>query len=151
MPSMPRGLATAAGLSLALVAMTGVELLAQSAPVYKGLAVSVSAATRATNVSLADCPAGANIVRGVIRPGDPNEFVSVVVDFTVTPGFTPGPLARPVLHAADGKTYNTAQTFGEIPATGTFSCTFSFRVPKGTAVRNLALDGTAVDLTAIAK
>ena len=151
MPSMRRGLATAAGLSLALVGLTGVEPLAQPAPVYKGLALSASAATRANNVSLADCPAGANIVRGVIRPGDANEFVSVTVDFTVTPGFTPGPLARPVLHAADGKTYNTAQTFGEIPATGTFSCTFSYRVPKGTAVQKLALDGTAVDLTAIAK
>jgi hypothetical protein len=147
------GLAVAATgcAALALAGAAGVHAIAQSAPVYKGLTVSASAATRATNVSLADCPAGANIVRGVIRPGDANEFVSVTVDFTVTPGFTPGPLARPVLHAADGKTYNTAQTFGEIPATGTFSCTFSFRVPKGTAVQKLALDGTTVDLAAIAK
>ena len=84
--------------------------------------------TRATNVSLTDCPAGANIVRGVIRPGDANEFVSVTLDFKTEPGFKAGGVVpSPLLHDATGQSYKTAQAFGEIGGTPTFSCTFSFR------------------------
>ena len=69
---------------------------------YKGLELSVSSVERATNVSLTDCPPGANIVRGVIKPGDPMEFASVKVDFKVTPAFKPGPLPKPVLFGLYG-------------------------------------------------
>jgi hypothetical protein len=130
----------------------GVGLTAQSKPqTYKGLDVRVTGIERATNVSLTDCPPGANIVRGVIKPGDPQEFATVKADFTVTPAFKPGPLAKPVLHDATGKTYNTAQSFGEIGTAPSFSCNFSFRVPKGAKFSSLALDTVMIDLGGLEK
>ena len=95
--------------------------------------------------------AGANIVRGVIKPGDPMEFASVKVDFKVTPAFKPGPLPKPVLQDASGKTYNTAQSFAEVGTTPSFSCTFSFRVPTGTQLKRIALDTVSIDLPAATK
>lgn len=121
---------------------------AQAAQTYKGLEVAVSAVERATNVSLTDCPAGANIVRGVIRPGDPMEFASVKVDFKVLPAFKPAVIPKPVLYDEAGKAYNTAQAFGDIGATPAFTCTFSFRVPRGTKVSKFALDTLSIDLGA---
>jgi hypothetical protein len=126
-------------------------VFAQTAKTYKGLEVSVSGVERATNVSLTDCPPGQNIVRGVIKPGDTNEFASIKVDFKVTPAFKPGPLAKPVLHDEAGKTYNTAQSFAELGANSAFSCTFSFRVPKGTKLARLALDTLSLDLRSVAQ
>ena len=134
------------------VLVLGVSLAAQSKPqTYKGLDVRVTGIERATNVSLSDCPAGANIVRGVIKPGDTQEFATVKADFAVTPAFKPGALAKPVLHAEDGKTFNTAQSFGDIGTTQTFSCNFSFRVPKGTKFSRLALDTVMIDLAGVEK
>jgi hypothetical protein len=112
----------------------------------KGLEAKVGGVERATNVSLTDCPPGENIVRGVIKPGDTNEFASVKIDFKVTPAFKPAPLPKPVLHDEAGKSYNTAQSFAEIGATPSFSCTFSFRVPKGTKLARLTLDTLSLDL-----
>ena len=138
------------GLVLALgIATAGLSLAAQSKPQnYKGLEVSVGGVERASNVSLTDCPPGANIVRGVIKPGDPMEFASVKVDFKVTPAFKPGPLPKPVVQDAAGKTYNTAQSFAEVGATPSFSCTFSFRVPTGTELKKFTLDTVSIDLPA---
>lgn len=145
---MPR-LGFALGLTLAVSASV---VSAQAPATYKGLAVKVAGVTRATNVSLTDCPPGANIVRGVIRPGDVNEFVSVAVDFTATPAFKPDTLAKPTLTGADGKVYNTAQSFADIAAgAAPFQCTFSFRVPKGAGVTTFALEGTTVDVSAMGK
>jgi hypothetical protein len=147
-----RSLATALGPSLAVAVLAGVVAHGQTPANYKGLELSVSGVTRATNVSLTDCPPGANIVRGVIRPGDVNEFVSVAVDFKVTPGFKPGMLAKPTLTGADGKVYNTAQSFAEITGgAAPFQCTFSFRVPKGAAVTKFAIEGTSIDVSASGK
>jgi hypothetical protein len=138
------------GLVLALgIATAGLSLAAQSKPQnYKGLEVSVGGVEHASNVSLTDCPPGANIVRGVIKPGDPMEFASVKVDFKVTPAFQPGPLPKPVVQDAAGKTYNTAQSFAEVGATPSFSCTFSFRVPTGTELKKFTLDTVSIDLPA---
>lgn len=134
----------------ALAAMT--TLAAQSGPqTYKGLELVVSGVERASNVSLTDCPPGANIVRGVIKPGDPMEFVSVKVDFKVLAAFKPGPLPKPVLHDQAGKTYNTAQSFADVGASPSFSCTFSFRVPTGTVVKRFTIDTASIDLTGLAK
>ena len=120
------GLVLAAG-----VAAAGLQAVAQSKPQnYKGLEVSVSGVERASNVSLTDCPPGANIVRGVIKPGT---------------------LPKPVAEDAAGKTYNTAQSFAEVGATPSFSCTFSFRVPTGTELKKLTLDTVSIDLPATAK
>jgi hypothetical protein len=107
--------------------------------------------TRATNVSLSDCPEGANTQRGVIKPGDTTEFASVKADFKVLPAFKPGTLAKPTLTDATGKVYNTAQSFGDIGSTQTFSCTFSFRVPKGTKLARLTLDTLTVDLRSVSQ
>jgi hypothetical protein len=138
----------------ALVIGTVASAFAQSAKpapqTYKGLEMSVSGVVRATNVSLSDCPPGANTQRGVIKPGDTTEFASVTVDFKVSSAFKPTPAAKPVLTDASGKTYNTAQSFGEIDtATPAFSCTFSFRVPKGTKVSKFAIDTASFDLSSL--
>src|SRR5215213_6685519 len=91
-----------------------------AAKTYKGLDVSIAGVTRATNVSLSDCPQGANTQRGVIKPGDTTEFASVKVDFKVLPAFQSGALAKPVLYDEAGKAYNTAQSFGDITAASSF-------------------------------
>ena len=146
MSQMNRAWALAA--MLVVVAVTWIA--AQSSPqTYKGLELVVSGVERASNVSLTACPPGANIVRGVIKPGDPMEFASVKVDFKVLPAFRPGPLPKPVLHDQAGKTYNTAQSFADIGASPSFSCTFSFRVPKGVKLARFSLDTVAVDVTAM--
>jgi hypothetical protein len=119
---------------------------AQTAQAYKGLEFAVSGVDRATNVSLTDCPAGANIVRGVIRPGDPMEFASVKVDFKVLPAFKAVAIPKPALYDQAGKAYNTAQVFGAVGSTPSFSCTFSFRVPKGTKVARFAIDTASIAL-----
>ena len=134
-------------LLLALAAMPAAPL-AQS---YKGLELKVAGVERATNVSLTDCPPGQNIVRGVIKPGDTNEFASVKIDFAVSPSFKPTQLASPVLHDDTGKTYKTAQSFAEIAASSNFSCAFSFRVPKGTKLARVTFDTVALDLRKVAQ
>jgi hypothetical protein len=135
-----------------LALASGVATRAQPAPqTYKGLEVQVSGIERATNVSLSDCPPGANTQRGVIKPGDTTEFAAVKVDFKVTPAFKPGPLAKPILTDASGKTYNTAQSFADVGATPSFSCTFAFRVPKGTKLAKFGLETTSIDVTSIAQ
>jgi hypothetical protein len=142
--------AWAVAATLVVVAVTWIA--AQSAPqTYKGLEMVVGGVERGTNVSLTDCPPGANIVRGVIKPGDPMEFASVKVDFKVLPAFKPGPLPKPVLYDASGKAYNTAQSFSDVGGSPSFSCTFSFRVPTGTVVKRFTLDTASIDLSALAK
>jgi hypothetical protein len=136
----------------ALIVAISAGLAAQPTPQnYKGLEVSVAGVERATNVSLTDCPPGANSVRGVIKPGDTNEFASIKVDFKVTPAFKPIVIMKPVLYDEAGKPYNTAQAFSDVGAAPTFSCTFSFRVPKGTKLKRFAIDTLSIDLEAIAK
>ena len=85
-------------------------------------------------------------MRGVIKPGDANEFASVKVDFKATPAFKPVAIAKPILYDDAGKAYNTAQSFAEVGSSPAFSCTFSFRVPKGTTVKRLAIDTLSIDL-----
>jgi hypothetical protein len=139
-------------LACALIAAMGAHLSAQSKPqTYKGLELTVADVTRATNVSLSDCPQGANTQRGVIKPGDPMEFAAVKVEFKVLPAFKPGPIPKPTLTDESGKAYNTAQSFGDVAAASSFSCTFAFRIPKGAKVTKFSLDTTSIDLTNLAK
>jgi hypothetical protein len=136
----------------ALVVGIAAAAAAQTGPQnYKGLEVAVTGVERATNVSLTDCPPGANSVRGVIKPGDTNEFASIKVDFKVTPAFKPVVIVKPVLYDEAGKPYNTAQAFSDIGAAPAFSCTFSFRVPKGTKLKRFAIDTLSIDLEGLAK
>lgn len=119
---------------------------------YKGLEVTVAEVTRATNVSLSDCPQGANTQRGVIKPGDTTvEFAAVKVDFKVLPAFKAGMIPKPTLTDASGKVFNTAQSFGDVAAQQSFSCTFAFRVPKGTKVTKFSIDTAAIDLAGVEK
>jgi hypothetical protein len=136
----------------ALILVMGAHTAAQSKPqTYKGLELTVADVTRATNVSLSDCPQGANTQRGVIKPGDPMEFAAVKVDFKVLPALKPGPIPKPTLTDESGKVYNTAQSFGDVAAASSFSCTFAFRIPKGAKVTKFSLDTASIDLTNLAK
>jgi hypothetical protein len=137
------------GCTLAATVAAGVT--AQTPSNYKGLELAVTGVTKATNVGLTDCPPGANTQRGVIKPGDPMEFAVVTVDFKVTPAFKPGALPKPTLQDESGKSYNTAQSFAEVGATPSFTCTFAFRVPTGTKIKQFTLDSAKVDVTAVAK
>ena len=139
-------------LPCALIVVMSAHASAQSKPqTYKGLELSVAEVTRATNVSLSDCPQGANTQRGVIKPGDPMEFAAVKVDFKVLPAFKAGPIPKPTLIDDGGKAYNTAQSFGDVAAASSFSCTFAFRIPKGAKVTKFSLDTTSIDLTNLVK
>ena len=136
-------------LSCVLTVVVASTLAAQSKPqTYKGLEITVSGVERVTNLSLSDCPPGANSVRGVIRPGDTQEFAAVKVDIKVTPEFKAGtPVPKPMLHDQDGQTYNTAQSFADIGASQSFSCTFAFRVPKGTKLKSFSVDTLSTDVS----
>ena len=118
---------------------------------YQGLEITVKSLARATNVSLQDCPPGDNIVRGVIRPVEENEFVTVGIDVKVLPSFAPGTIPKPVLYDAADKPYKTAQAFGEVNASPSYSCSFSFRVPKGTKASRFTIGDRSFDLGALEK
>ena len=73
------------------------------------------------------------------------------VDFRSRPRSSRGCCRSRLSDDEAGKTYNTAQSFAEIGATPAFSCTFSFRVPKGTKLARLTMDTTTVDLKGVAQ
>ncbi len=102
-------------------------------------------------MSLQDCPPGENTVRAVIRPVEENEFVTVGIDVKVLPSFAPAPLPKPVLYDAADKPYKTAQAFGDLTSSSSHSCSFSFRVPKGTKVSRFTIGDAAFDLSALEK
>jgi hypothetical protein len=127
---------------------------AQSPKIHKGLEITAASVDRATNVRLTDCPPGANTVGSTTKPDE--EFAVVTVKMKVLPEFKPpkGPadaMKRPVLVDAAGKTYNTAVSFVDIGKTPEFSCAFPFRVPAGTAVKSLNIDGALLDLASLQK
>jgi hypothetical protein len=124
-------------------------LAAATPRVYKGLEVDVKSVERSTNVSLQDCPPGENTVRGVIRPVEENEFATVRIEIEVLPSFEPVELAKPLLYDDAGKEYKTAQTFGKLDASPSYSCSFSFRVPKGTKLARFVIEEATFDLTGL--
>ena len=120
---------------------------APSAPqTYKGLEIAVTGFERAASVGLRDCPPGANTVRGVIKPGEVNEFATVKIDVKVLPSFKPVMLKKPVLYDQAGKAYNTAQSFADLNSSPSYACEFAFRVPKGTKIRRFAIESATFDL-----
>jgi hypothetical protein len=123
----------------------------QAPGVYEGLEITVKGLERATNVSLQDCPPGDNIVRGVIRPVEANEFVTIRIEMKALASFTSVQLPKPVLYDAADKPYKTAQSFGELKASDSPSCAFSFRVPKGTKLSRFAIGETSFDVGALDK
>ena len=134
-----------------IVAQTMVDA-SQAGPdpqTHKGLELSVSGIARATNVSLGDCPPGANRVRGVVRPGDDSEFVTVTLDITVLPSFEPTIVRSPMMHDESGKAYRTAQAFTDLDREPSYSCEFSFRVAPGTKIASLMIEDVTFDLSTL--
>jgi hypothetical protein len=71
----------------------------------------------------------------------------VKVDFKVTPAFKAGTvLGKPVATDDAGKMYNTAQSFTDFGTSQSFSCTFAFRVPKGTKLKRFNVESLSIDL-----
>jgi hypothetical protein len=140
---------TGIALSLSLGA-AHLTLTAQGAKAsYKGLEITVTGVERAMNVSLKDCPPGSNTVRGNTKPGE--EFANISVAFKVTPVFKEAMLKKPVLVAADGKTYNTSVAFVDPASVPEYTCAFPFRVPTGTKLGKLQIETAAVDLSSFNK
>jgi hypothetical protein len=121
----------------------------QTPGAYEGLEITVKGVDRAKNVSLQDCPPGDNIVRGVIRPVEENEFATISIEVKALASFAPGSIPKPVLYDDADKVYKTAQSFGELAASSTYSCAFSFRVPTGAKVSRLAVGEATFEAGAI--
>jgi hypothetical protein len=110
-----------------------------------GLDITVTKVERAATASLRDCPPGSNTVTAVTRPGE--QFALVSVAFKVSPAYKPTPMKRPSITDAADKAYNTAATFVDVGSVPEFSCTFPFRVPEGTKLKALRIEGASFDLT----
>lgn len=141
-----------------LVVLAGVALgsaawilAAEDSASYKGLELTATSVERSTRVSLQDCPPGENIVNGVIRPVEDNEFATIHIDVKVLPAFEGGEVPKPILFDDSGKEYKTAQSFRDVASRDAYSCNFSFRVPKGTKVARVAIEDVSLDLSALEK
>ena len=114
---------------------------------YKGLEMTATSIERAMNVSLKDCPPGANSVRGNTKPGE--EFIVVNVAFKVTPAFKETMVKKPVLLDATGKLYNTSVAIIDAGSVPEYTCSFPFRVPDGTKAGKLHIDTATLELAAL--
>jgi len=121
----------------------------QTPGIHKGLEITLKGVVRGKNVSLQDCPPGDNIVRGVIRPVEKNEFATISIEVKALASLTPGPIPKPVLYDEGDNVYKTAQSFGELPASSTYSCAFSFRVPTGTKLSRFVVGEASFDVGAL--
>jgi hypothetical protein len=134
---------------IAVSALIAVVVTAQTAgkPAMPGLDATVSKVERAATASLRDCPPGSNTVTAITRPGE--QFALVTVAFKVAPTFQPAPMKRPTITDTADKKFNTAATFVDVGKVPEFSCTFPFRVPEGTKLKALQIEGTSFDLTSL--
>lgn len=119
----------------------------QASQTYKGLEITATSVERAKRVSLQDCPPGANSVRGVIRPTEDNEFATIQLDVKVLPSFEGAEIPKPLLYDDAGNEYKTAQSFRDVSSQDSYTCNFSFRLPKGTKVTRIAIDDTSLDIS----
>jgi uncharacterized protein (DUF2147 family) len=132
------------------VGLAGVAAAQSAAPkTAKGLEITASTVEHAKQVSLKDCPPGANTVGSTAKPGE--EFAVVTLNFKVLPAFKPTTFRRPVLTDASGKTYNTAVTLVDVGKVPEFSCSIPFRVPAGTKAKSIQVEEASLDLTALDK
>ncbi|MEO8679422.1 MAG: hypothetical protein ABI665_10270 [Vicinamibacterales bacterium] len=122
---------------------------AQAPSEYKGLQIKVTSIERAMNVSLKDCPPGANSVRGNTKPGE--EFIVVNVAFKVTPAYKETFIKKPVLVDGAGKTFNTSVAIIDAGTVPEYTCSFPFRVPDGTKAGKLQIDTATLELAAFDK
>jgi hypothetical protein len=139
---------------VALVAMASASALAAqgrepSRPrTDRGVEISVVGVERASSAALGDCPPSANTQRAMARAGE--EFAIVTVALAVKAAQAPGPVKRPVLIDAAGKSYNTAASFVDPGKTPASSCQFPFRIPTGTKLKALQIDSLRFDLSFVA-
>lgn len=135
----------------ALIAIGGAVMAAQAGKPtnYKGLDITVTSIERAMNVSLKDCPPGANSVRGNTKPGE--EFIVVNVAFKVTPAYKETMIKKPVLVDGAGKTFNTSVAIIDAGSVPEYTCSFPFRVPDGTKAGKLQIDTATLDIAALDK
>src|SRR3954453_9670178 len=137
-----------AGLSFAgLLAVVASGQAASKAQPLPGLDIAVTKVERAANASLKDCPPGSNTVNAVTRPGE--QFALVTVAFKVSSSYKPAPMKRPQIVDSTDKAYNTAATFVDVGSVPEFSCTFPFRVPEGTKLKALRIEGASFDLSSL--
>jgi hypothetical protein len=135
--------------SLMLVVLAAVAAAATSAS-YKGLEIEATGVERATRVSLQDCPPGENIVRGVIRPVEDNEFATISLAVNASK-FEGGDVPKPLLYDDAGNEYKTAQSFRDVGSQESYTCTFAFRVPKGITVTKVVIEDATLDLAGLEK
>jgi hypothetical protein len=133
-----------------LVAGSLAALAAQGKPVTdKNLQMTPTSLELTDKGSLRDCPPGTNTVNSVARAGE--QIANVTVGFKVLPGFKPSPMKRPTVTASDGKTFNTSVQFVDVGSVPEFSCTFVYRVPEGTKLKSMQIEGATLDLSTLAK
>ena len=130
----------------AIAMIASAVLIAQSKTV-NGLQVTVKSVARAERTPLRDCPPGTNSVNAVQRPGD--ELAVVTVDFKVTPDFKPVTMKRPTATATDDKVYNTSIQFVDVGSVPEYSCQFVYRVPQGTKLKTLQIEGASFDISGL--
>jgi hypothetical protein len=134
----------------AAIAVSVAALAAQGKPqTWKNLQMTPASVELTDKGSLRDCPPGTNTVNSVALPGQ--QIANVSVAFKVLPGFTPGPMKRATVTAADGKIYNTSVQFVDVGSIPEFSCTFVYRVPEGTQLKSMQIEDATLDLSGVAK
>jgi hypothetical protein len=132
-----------------LLALAAAQAAGKSAQVLPGLDATVIKMERAGSASLRDCPPGTNTVSAVTRPGE--QFALVTLAFKVGPAFKPAPMKRPSVTDAADKSYLTASTFVDVGSMPEYACTFPFRVPEGTRLKALHVEGATFDLSSFDK
>jgi hypothetical protein len=135
-----------AGLLAAFAAGQAAGKTAQPLP---GLDATVIKMEHAASASLRDCPPGTNTVSAVTRPGE--QFALVTIAFKVGPAFKAAPMKRPSVTDAAGKSFLTASTFVDVGSMPEYACTFPFRVPEGTRLKAVHIEGATLDLSAFDK
>ena len=118
---------------------------APAAQTFKGLEIAVVSLTRVSSAALGDCPPGTNSQRAMSRPGE--GFAVVTLKLKVLPDFKPFVPKKPVVTDRAGKTYNTAASFVDVGKTPEYTCGFPFRLPEGTKLKSIQVDGVTFDLT----
>jgi hypothetical protein len=134
------------GLGVGLL-LAGVASAQDGKQAMPGLDATVTKVERAATSSLRDCPPGSNTVNATTRPGE--QFALVTVAFKVAPSFQSAPMKRPTITDVSDKKYNTAATFVDVGKVPEFSCTFPFRVPEGTKLKELQIEGASYDLASL--
>jgi hypothetical protein len=143
---MVKTLLTGFSLSVLLAVVASSQAASKAQPL-PGLDATVTKVEHAASASLRDCPPGTNTVNAVTRPGE--QFALVTVAFKVSPAFKTAPMKRPTVTDTTDKKYNTASTFVDVGSVPDYSCTFPFRLPEGTRLKSLQIEGASLDLSTL--